>query len=434
MQIPKSQVTQLPDGQNVGQVSSISQKFADDFGGLALNADKWDVNVITPGMTVNVANSVLSVVMGTTASAETHLLSKTVVSCPVDFYAVLNTSQRIVGNNVWFEFVEVDDSGVPVVNPNNAAEWNNRCALAFLTSATAGAAELQVISDGSPAASAPVQTTGWTALTTAHECHLELRAQDLFGFNVGVDTNAARGASLRMSRSMIDPAKAYKLRLRFKNEAVAPATSTTFNVLRVLVNDVQELTTEITGGRGDNTPGKGVATNIVGSSTLPMQGANADNSSNTANPVPIAGLMTSAAGGPTAGTTARNGVAQMDLARRLIVQPIGTPQSHVSGRITALATTGETSLFAVPGATLRTVVQTITIANHDTATCIVDIRDALTGTIRETVRVPANSTVQLQWPNGRPCAALNAAVTVQLRAATTTTGVDISGSAYSTTA
>lgn len=409
----------------------MNQKFADDFGGNAINPDKWDVTAVTPGINIGVAGSVLTVNMGTTANAETHFLSKTIFTVPFDLYAVLSFSQRIVGNNVWVEFVEVNpDTGVPVVNPNNAAEWSNRCALAFLTSATAGAAELQVISDASPAATTPVQTTSWTAVTSVHECHLEARGQDLYGFNVGVDTNGARGASLRMSRSMIDPNKAYKLRLRFKNEAVAPASATTISLFRILCNDIQELVAEVSSGRGDSVAGKGIAVNMTG--TVSIQGSSSDNAA-AVNPVIAGALMTSTAGGLTAGTSGNQGRLVADLSRRLIVQPFGNAQSHLSGRVAALTTTGETSLLAAQGATLRTNLQTVTLVNHDTVSACVDIRDVLTGTIRETIRAAPGATESITFPAGRPSTTQNAAWTVQLRAATTTNGVDINASFFSTT-
>jgi hypothetical protein len=269
-------VTYLPDGQGVQQINSVSSKWADDFGGSELNLTKWDVTEVTPGITYNVAGSILAITLGTTANAETHFLSKELVTIPADIYAVIGMSQRIVDNNVWFELVEVDNAGVPVVNPNNAAEWSNRAGVGFISSATAGAAQVETISDSSPAASAPVATTSWTSVTTVHEVHIEYRAQDTIAFGVGVDGSSSRTGNLRLSRSAPDPNKLYRFRIRVKNGATPPATSTVLSIYRVLQMDVQELTTEITGGRGDTAAGKAMA--VITASTVNVQGAQGDNS------------------------------------------------------------------------------------------------------------------------------------------------------------
>lgn len=228
------------------------------------------------------------------------------------------------------------------------------------------------------------------------------------------------------------------------NAAITAAVGTTIYALslRALFFRVRIATaltgsiTSVTAKLSSDTlsPGNIVTQPTAANLNATIVGSVSDNAAGTPAPVVSAGFMTSAVGGPTVGTTGRVGQFQADLARRLIVAGQGTPQSHVTGRAAAITTTTETSVIAAQGATLRTILQTLTIANLDTTTGVtVDIRQATAGAVIETVRVPAGSTVQLTFANGRPAAALNTALTVQAGAALTG-GFTVSASAYVTSA
>jgi hypothetical protein len=198
---------------------------------------------------------------------------------------------------------------------------------------------------------------------------------------------------------------------------------------------VQELTAEITSGRGDAIAQKGVPAYIVGGSaaaagSATMQGPGATNVS-AYNPL-IAGVRGQSAQ-PTAGTTGRDLAMQGDLAGRPIMKPLGQPQAHDFNRVAALTTTTETTLVAAV-ASNRHEVADIIIANHDTVLHTYDLRDAAAGTIRKTFKVPAGTEKQYQFPFGLPAAIVNTAWTIQAREVTTTTGVDISVSSHRTTA
>ena len=143
-------VVNMPDEGGYGLVGSVARRFVDDFGGTALDATKWDVEMNTGGMSYTVGASDLNVVMGTTINAELRLLSKAVFTSPVDLFVSTMFSQRLNENGVWFEFVEVDPTTLqPVVNPNLAGDWNNRVALRLQGSTSVNNAAIEGVSQGS---------------------------------------------------------------------------------------------------------------------------------------------------------------------------------------------------------------------------------------------------------------------------------------------
>lgn len=423
-------LTELPDKTLISQVSTTTRRWVDDFGGAALDPALWDFADIIPGITHVVANSTLVVSMGTTANAERHYLSKASFTIPFDVYVGLRLSQRILDNNVWVEIVEVDADGNPKPHATVAGEMRNRAGVGYVTSATAAAAQIEATCDDSPNGANLVTTTSWASTIADHDVHLEYRIADTWASNVTMDTASARSSTaLRLSRQVPDPNGVYKVRVRVKNGATPPATNTDLTLYRVAIADVQELLVELASGRGDAVAGRAVGVNVVG--TAAAAGSTADNSSTVPNPQLVSGLMSSAVGGPAAGTTARQGSMQSDLARRQIVRQLGNPQSHDPGRA-VLTTTTETTLVAAV-ALLRNELQSVTVVNRDNVVHTVDIRDALAGTVRESVTVPANDTRQLNFPAGRPSAAVNTALTVQMRE-TATTAVEVTTSSFKTSA
>ena len=440
----------LPDGNSVMPVTGVMQKWVDDFGGSVLDPARWDVfdggvypNGLAAGVGPNgsgiamglptIANSTLIVAMGTTPLAELHLLSKATFAIPVDVWATIQQSQAIVNNTVNIELVEVDPAtGLPIGHATLAGECRNRGG-AVLTGTTATTYTLEATADDSPNGVNSLNGTGggnWQ--TGAMDVSIEFRPVDMWLSSITTDGAGGRVAMTRLSRQVPDPNKLYKLRIRWRNDAVAPASSTTTTLFRVVVMDVQEMAVEIASGRGDAVSGRSIPVFSVTGSIV--QGTTGDNGISLGNPVGMGVRMTAEVGGPTVGATARAGSAQGDLARRQIVKLGGTPQSHVSARLAAQTGATEVTLLAAQGATLRSEMQELTIANHDTVAVTLDLRDAVGGTIRASYTIPAGQTFQAVWPAGRPATALNAAWTLQARAGTTTSGWGASATFYNTTA
>lgn len=273
----------LPDGQRVVPVSSTSSKWSDDFNGSVLADDKWEVVENTGGMTYSVATSNLTVTMGVNANARLRLLSRQKITIPFDVYVSFLMSQRIANNDFYVDLIEVDPiTGVPISNVNKAGDWSNRASARFNgTVATSWIIEAL----GEAAAQVATSTIANMPTTaTAADLALELRAQDVLMSGTTSDSASIRSSAVgRISSSLPDPNKAYKLQLRFENGATAPATSTSVTVKRVALVDIQELVVEISSGRGDNNPNKAIAANIA--SAIPA-GSNTIGGVNVASALP----------------------------------------------------------------------------------------------------------------------------------------------------
>ncbi len=443
-----------PDGFGVTPVSTTRAKWVDDFGALALDPSLWEVydggvygagsplngSGVT-GITYSVNNSVLSVVMGTTALAELWLVSKKTFSIPLDLYAVIQFSQRLAANDVFFELVECDAAtGALVPHASVAGEVRNRGGAYIGGSTSAGHVQLEATCDDSPANSSVSTTAGVSKVAAPLDLTLEFRAMDTMLSEVAADTVAAKNsAPLRLSRQVPDPNKPYKLRLRFRNNA-APATSTTVSILRTLICDVQELTVELATGRGDQNPNKGVPVNLVssalpaGTAAVPMQGAYASNASGSpGNPVGIAGAAVSTAGGPAAVTSGRGSIVQQDLAGRPVMGLLGNPQSQDQPTVT-LSTTGETTLIASV-ASIRHTLVAVNIDNQDSVDHRYLLRDATAGTVRRRIKVKAGEVLDLVLPaRGLDQAAQAANWTIQMNEAQATASTIINATSVRTTA
>jgi hypothetical protein len=427
------------DGSHIAPVTTARRKWVDDFGGNALDPALWDVyngGIVANGGSgvtgitydVGVTPSCLVVHMGTTNNAELWFISKQTFTVPVDLFLVLQFSQRIVANNVWFELVEVDANGTLVPHASVAGEIRNRGGLFIGNSTTAGNFQIESTCDDSTNVNS-VSGTG-TSLTAMCDQIVEFRSEDILANNIATDGAGSKSTvGLRLSRQVPDPNKVYKLRMRFKNGTGPTATDVT--VARVLMVDVTEVQVEVYSGRGDAIGGKSIPVNVfsTGTSSTSVQGPLASNANGAVNPVPMAVNAQSAQ--PTAATAGRLMNLQGDLAGRPIIKPGGQPQAHDFNRQTITATTETTLIAAV--ASNRHELQSLIIANRDNAAHTIDLRDASAGTIRQSFIVPPIETRQFAWPAGLPAAAVNTAWTVQLRESATT-AVEISSSSYRTTA
>jgi hypothetical protein len=280
-----------PDGRQVGVVSNMGVLFSDGFGGAAVDTTfRWDVldggvgvlrngQIVagigsgTIGITDSVANSALTVAMGTISGAERWYLSQQIFAGTEDVTIVLSKSQSIVANSIQAILVEVNPStGLPVVNPNFAGQFNNVGGVEFGASATNTAFSAVAIEDASPVMATGSVGVAIAALTTTSEFLIEFHAEDIICSNGAVDSVAAKGATpSRVSTQCPNDGKSYKLLLRFRNTSAATATSVV--IQRVIVVDTQELRVEVASGRGDINGQKAVAVNVASLPALPA-GAN----------------------------------------------------------------------------------------------------------------------------------------------------------------
>lgn len=263
------------NGRQAEVQTSVGTILSDDFGGSALDTNRWDVwpggitgigSGTNVGMTYSVANSGLAVQMGTTAGDELWFLSSTTFVGSEDLMFTLTKSQALVANSIFVGLVEVDTSGTPIANASMPTDFQNRGGVECGGSITTTAYHAEAVADNSPtvASGAIGVASVWT---TAQEVYVEYHAEDIIVTTGLLDNISAKVATgSRVSSQCPNDNRAYKLLLRFRNTA-GPATSTTVTLGRVLLVDGYENRVEVTSGRGDNNAQKAIAVNIVGSPT-----------------------------------------------------------------------------------------------------------------------------------------------------------------------
>lgn len=239
------------------KVKSVQKKFRDSFGGASLDTTKWTSSVGS-GASITLGSGVMNMVSGVVANAETYIMSKEVFTIPFRVSIGFTMSQRIANQEFFVEMVSVDPvTGVP--DGKHSVAWD-------FDSTTATSAKYLVSNSGlTPLASGYV-----TVPTTASGGIYEIEPfADEAWFHGGIlDSTSGRANSYRRHQQIPDPNATYKLRLRWKNGATAPASTTTAVVQYVSVQDYAELTAEITAGRGQAAVGQAIAAAVVSMPTV----------------------------------------------------------------------------------------------------------------------------------------------------------------------
>lgn len=235
------------------KVCSMQRKFRDSFSGSSLNADNWTRTLGAAG-TVTVSGGTLIMGSGTTINDETIVMGKEIFTVPFRLSIGMSLSQRIVNQSFFVELVSVDRvTGIP--------DGLHKCGWLFDdTSAT----QAKYI----------VQNSGITELvsaasaipTTASGSYFEVEpfADECWFHGGTLDSTSARSNSYRRHQQIPDPNAVYKLRLRWKNGATAPASNTNAVIQYVSLQDYAELTAEITAGRGQSVAGQSMGVQITG--------------------------------------------------------------------------------------------------------------------------------------------------------------------------
>lgn len=238
------------------KVKSMQKKFRDSFPGSTLNTDNWTPTIGTGGA-VTVSGGTLIMGSGTTANSETIVMGHEVFTVPFRLNVGLALSQRIANQSFYLELVSVDKvTGIP--------DELHKCGWLF---------------DGTSATQAKyvVQNSGLTELVSAPSnvpstasggyYEIEPFADECWFHGGTLDSTTARANSYRRHQQIPDPNAVYKLRLRWKNDAIAPASNTNATIQYVSLQDYAELTAEITAGRGQASAGQGLGVILVGGST-----------------------------------------------------------------------------------------------------------------------------------------------------------------------
>ena len=223
-----------------------------DFDGTALPTD-WTIAQLGTNQSVNVANSIMSIVAGTDAS------QKTIVRCtqPIRprFYVrfIVSLSQRIANQNTYLEIT------------NAAGDTYARYDLNG-TSATSG----QGVTANKGTANSPVSAT---IPTTASYASLTIYADttDVVFSSSASNGNAAQSGIIAFDRLVFDPNEDYYVQVRVTNGATPPASSTTVNVDAVVIQDMTSVRVDVVRGDGVAAVNNAIPVNVQSAPTTTVQ-------------------------------------------------------------------------------------------------------------------------------------------------------------------
>lgn len=423
----------LPPGQTsaVGAVlvGNNKSKIRDEFPAGGLNPDLWDLVNLGTGMTVTTGNgttgSYLAIASGQTTNTETIIRSKDSFTLPVRLAAFVTASNRIANTECFVELIEVDAAGAPVTvaaSQTNAGTARNHASVKF-DGTTATSALVTVRSGGAPefvSAGSTITTTAATGtgpnFFPAGFVELQATGEHVALLQAAIDVNTAATVARRVTQAAPNPEALYKLQIRVRNLASAPASSIDWRVHAIRLFDYTRLTAEVIGGPGHGAAAMAVAVNVAGGSVglsgtnLSLVGQTAHDAAITGNPARIGGRALAAHYTAVAGGDAADLVT--DLNGRLVVQLGGIPQLQDRNRVVLTGTTETTLIAAV--ASVRHGIHRLVISNLNTTNPVqIDIRDTTAGTIRDTYQLLAGQTVIVSSPEGDWQAAVNTNWTAQ---------------------
>ena len=364
-------------------VNTVQNPFREDFPGTAVDATRWTVTTGT-GHTVAVANSILTIATGTTINTETILTSVQDFTVPFRIQVIGMLSQRIANQEFYVELI------------NDArdmyAQWKFDG-----TTATYG-------KYGCANAGTTYLSADNTILTTASYATWELECcvDEAYFANRYVDSTNSRYNQWVRQRLIPDPLQSYHIRIRAKNLGTAPASTTTLSIDAILMQDITELTAEITGGRGNTAPSQAIPVYQTGSATVSTitTGYAAHDAAISGAPVRIGARALTA--DYTAVSTGDVADLKTTLTGALITKEYAIPELEQSFACTApIAVTTDVAVFAAGAAGIKNYITTMQLINTSpTVGTEVVLKDGAT-TVLWRGYLPANqiNMLQLEFDN-----------------------------------
>lgn len=241
---------------------NVITSFRDDFGGTELDPKKWQLVQTGPGMAISFPGSTtsyLNINSGVTPNSETIIRALPVFQLPVRLNCGVSASQRIANTEFFVEYIECDADGVPLTtepNQTNAGTSSDYAALKFDGVATATALMI-ARGGGAPetvSASTPINTTVATGTSPnfvpANALDLTVTGEHLTLFSSGIDQIGAGTAARRITQCAPDPKAFYRLQMRVRNLATAPASATNWRAHFIRVQSDVRMPVELMGGVG----------------------------------------------------------------------------------------------------------------------------------------------------------------------------------------
>lgn len=219
----------------------------------------WVVSTGT-GQTVTVSNSNLLITTGTTANAQTTVMSKQTFSVPFKIAFGFQISQKIANQEFYVEVVADDGNGG--ADETVVAAWR----IAGSDSVTATNARTEV-RNGGAARVQSANIASQASQTTGAIYEIVLESDETWFHSRLADSVAGRSTSSVKNTTSPDPTRKFHARFRVVNGATAPASNTTFTSAFVTSIDYTEFQVEVTGGQGSISAGQAVPVYSTGGST-----------------------------------------------------------------------------------------------------------------------------------------------------------------------
>jgi hypothetical protein len=245
------------------KIKSTQKKWKDSFAQTTLNTTtKWDVVQTGAGMTIDAsAIGSMTISGGTTANSETIIRSKEYFTIPARALFMFSTSQKIANQDVVVEFISVDPT---TFQPDGIGGAGFR--ISYEDSTTANYCVVTTTAGGSAVSTSPAYSSGIT-MTSQNIYEIELFSDEVWFHHRVADSETGRVVSKVRNSNIPDPNAIYKVQIRVKNKATAPASNTNVIFQGVTVVDYAELTAEITAGRGATSAGQALAVQVA--NTIP---------------------------------------------------------------------------------------------------------------------------------------------------------------------
>jgi hypothetical protein len=373
------------------KVKSTQKKFRDSFAGSSLDTEKWDVVAVTGAqMSVTVSGGNLTFGSGTTANAETQIISKERFTVPFRISYGLTLSQRIANATFIVEAVSIDPNTGKVDNKNIVGMVHD--------GTTATSIKYRVANGGT----APVDTSNTFPTTAAGGVYeIEPFADEAWFHGGTIDSNVARANSYRRHSNIPDPNQYYKIRIRWLNGGTAPASNTNAVMAFIACQDYAELTAEITAGRGQSTAGQAIGVQVVGGNLTSPQAIGGQYAHDTAtanNPVTIGARAINVA--PTAvSTTGDVTNLYATMVGALISKPYAIPEADWQYACAAPVTvTTDQAVKAAGAAGVRNYMTNIQYMNTNATATEVVVKDGSTVIWRGYAPASMTTLIDVQFP------------------------------------
>lgn len=243
------------------QVSTVQNKVREDFSETA-QPRKWLTRKMGTGMAIDWSPaSGMRITTGTTPNQETILRYVEPFETPVRaMFAALGSSfmnQRIANQEVELRLASADGT--------EYASW-------VFDGTVPGSAKMRSANEGVGAADSSITVPDTNTGSAVFE--LELWIDEVYWHARQADSTNARSASAVRNRRVPDPHTALYLEIAVKNLGTAPSSSTVVSLDAITIQDISEMTAEITGGRGGGAASQSIPVSFIGAPAVaPVAGS-----------------------------------------------------------------------------------------------------------------------------------------------------------------